>query len=60
MERLIRAASDDDELPITLLGGLSDMMTPFLSEDLRVRLIPPLGSALDGACVLAQREREFA
>ncbi|MCW8126978.1 BadF/BadG/BcrA/BcrD ATPase family protein [Microbulbifer halophilus] len=58
VERLIRTASDDGELPLTLLGGLAEKMSPFLSEDLRSRLIPALGTALDGACILAQRETE--
>ncbi|AMX01879.1 BadF/BadG/BcrA/BcrD ATPase family protein [Microbulbifer thermotolerans] len=60
LERLIRAASDDDELPITLLGGLADKMRPFLSDDLRARLVPPKGTSLDGACALAQRHMEYA
>ncbi|WP_193164817.1 BadF/BadG/BcrA/BcrD ATPase family protein [Microbulbifer hainanensis] len=54
VERLIRSAWADTDLPITLLGGLADKLVPYLAEDLQSRLIPPLGSSLDGACILAR------
>lgn len=60
IEKLIRTASDDDTLPLTILGGLADRLQPFLAEDLKQRCIPPLGTALDGAYTLAQRELALA
>lgn len=59
LERLIRTASDDEALPLALLGGLAGKMSPYLSADLRSRLVRPLGTALDGACSLAQRDMEL-
>ncbi|UHQ56019.1 BadF/BadG/BcrA/BcrD ATPase family protein [Microbulbifer sp. YPW16] len=61
VERLVRAALGDDDLPLTLLGGLADRLAPHFPADLRARLVPPRGSALDGACALARQEvREHA
>lgn len=60
IEKLIRTASDDDTLPLTILGGLADRLKPFLAEDLKQRCITPLGTALDGACTLARREAVLA
>lgn len=55
VDRLIDAASDDESLPLAMLGGLADKLSPFLHPAHQKRQIPPLGSALDGACLLAQR-----
>ncbi|AOS98200.1 Glucosamine kinase GspK [Microbulbifer aggregans] len=60
VERLIRAASAAEALPLALLGGLADKLVPYLSPDLQERLIPPLGTALDGACILARNDSRVA
>ena len=54
VDRLITAASEDEPLPLAMLGGLADKLSPFLHPDHQQRQIPPLGSALDGACLLAK------
>ncbi|WP_237065352.1 BadF/BadG/BcrA/BcrD ATPase family protein [Microbulbifer guangxiensis] len=56
VERLIRAASAAEALPLALLGGLAEKLVPYLAPDLQERLIPPLGTALDGACILARSD----
>jgi glucosamine kinase len=43
---------------IALMGGLADKIEPFLSEQTRSSLVPPLGDALSGALRLAQAEAE--
>lgn len=40
---------------LALLGGLAERMTPFLAADVRERLVPSEGDALDGALALARR-----
>ena len=39
---------------IALLGGLAERMVPFLAADVRERLVPSEGDALDGALALAR------
>ncbi|GAA5524452.1 glucosamine kinase GspK [Microbulbifer aestuariivivens] len=60
VERLIRAASAAEPLPLALLGGLADTLVPYLSEDLQERLTAPLGNALDGACIMARGDTSSA
>lgn len=60
VERLIHAAWDHTDLPITLLGGLADKLAPHLAEKLQKHLIPPLGTSLDGACILARKALAIA
>lgn len=55
VDRLICAASDGDALPLAILGGLADKLGPHLNPDYQQRQIPPLGTALDGACMLARQ-----
>ncbi|MEX2963138.1 BadF/BadG/BcrA/BcrD ATPase family protein [Microbulbifer sp. TYP-18] len=57
VEKLIRLASDGEDLPLTILGGLADNLGPLLAEDLQSRRIPPLGTSLDGACAIASSQR---
>jgi glucosamine kinase len=40
-----------------LLGGLADLMTPWLSPDVRAMLVEPAGDALDGALQMARHSR---
>ena len=54
VDRLIRAASDGDALPLAILGGLAEKLRPHLHPDYQRRQIPALGTALDGACMLAR------
>ena len=56
VDRLIQAASGNEVLPLALLGGLADKLSPHLHPDHQQRQIPPLGTALDGACMLARRQ----
>nr|WP_010132709.1 BadF/BadG/BcrA/BcrD ATPase family protein [Microbulbifer agarilyticus] len=58
VDRLIEAASDGDTLPLALLGGLADKLGPYLHSAHQARQIPALGTALDGACILARQDRE--
>lgn len=39
---------------IALVGGLSEHVTPWLSDETRMRLVPPAGDALAGALYLAR------
>jgi glucosamine kinase len=39
---------------VALLGGLAQRMLPFLAADLRARLVPAMGDAMDGALLLAR------
>ena len=55
VDRLIEMASDGDALPLAILGGLADKLGPHLHPDHQKRQIPPLGTALDGACMLAKQ-----
>jgi glucosamine kinase len=41
---------------LSLMGGLSDRIEPYLSEETRDRLVAPLGDALSGALELARAE----
>lgn len=43
---------------ICLTGGIGPHYAPWLPEALQARLVAPLGSALDGALVIAQRAAE--
>ncbi|WP_066963624.1 BadF/BadG/BcrA/BcrD ATPase family protein [Microbulbifer sp. Q7] len=56
VDRLIQAASGDENLPLAILGGLADKLSPHLHPDHQQRQIPPLGTALDGACMLARQK----
>ena len=58
VDRLIQAASDGDNLPVAILGGLADKLSPYLHPDHQQRQIPPLGTALDGACMLARQSAQ--
>ena len=41
---------------LSLMGGLSDKIEPYLSKETRDCLVPPLGDALSGALALARAE----
>ncbi|WP_295799832.1 BadF/BadG/BcrA/BcrD ATPase family protein [uncultured Microbulbifer sp.] len=56
IDRLIAAANEEEDLPLALLGGLADKLSPFLSEAHQQKLIAPFGTALDGACMLARKD----
>ncbi|WP_226667715.1 BadF/BadG/BcrA/BcrD ATPase family protein [Microbulbifer aggregans] len=56
IDRLITVANEGQDLPLTLLGGLADKLSPFLCEANQQKIIAPFGTALDGACMLARRE----
>lgn len=56
IDRLIAVANENQDLPLTLLGGLADKLNPYLSEAHQQKLIAPFGTSLDGACMLARKE----
>jgi glucosamine kinase len=51
--KAVNAVSFDTSLPVVLIGGLSEKLDPFLPQQLKARLIPAKGNALDGALRLA-------
>lgn len=46
-------------LPLCLLGGVSESITPWLATKTRQQLVVPAASALEGAIWLARRQHEF-
>lgn len=46
-------------LPLCLLGGVSESITPWLATTTRQQLVAPAASALEGAIWLARRQYEF-
>lgn len=58
VDRLIEMASHEDALPLAILGGLADKLGPHLHPNHQQRQIPPLGTALDGACMLARQSAQ--
>jgi glucosamine kinase len=53
IEKAVNAVSFDPALPVTMIGGLSQSLAPFLSDQLRAKLVPATGNALDGAARMA-------
>lgn len=53
VERAVNAVAFDASLPVTMIGGLSEGLSPYLPEQLRARLVAAQGNALDGAQRLA-------
>ena len=53
--KAIDAVSFDATLPVVMIGGLSQILTPFLPEPLKNRVVKAEGNALDGASRLALR-----
>lgn len=56
--RLIRALLDRGSVHCCLMGGLAARMRDWLAVSIRSQLREPLGDALDGAILLAQRAPE--
>lgn len=56
IDTLVRTLSARGAPRITLLGGLSSALEPWLAPDVRRRLRPADGDAVSGAILLAQRE----
>ncbi|WP_029057848.1 BadF/BadG/BcrA/BcrD ATPase family protein [Stappia stellulata] len=55
IDGICRALLDRGAPRLTLIGGLGSVMESWLAPDLRKKLSPPLGDALDGAAILAGR-----
>ncbi|WP_349360697.1 BadF/BadG/BcrA/BcrD ATPase family protein [Stappia sp.] len=55
IDGICRALRDRGAPRLTLLGGLGSVMETWLAPDLRRKLTPPIGDALDGAAILAGR-----
>lgn len=55
IDALVRALFDQGAPRVTLLGGLSSALEPWLSPDVRRRLKPADGDAVSGAIILAKR-----
>ncbi len=53
IDKAVNAVSFDPALPVTMIGGLSQSLAPFLSRALKARLAPAVGNALDGAMRMA-------
>ncbi|MFT8718964.1 BadF/BadG/BcrA/BcrD ATPase family protein [Acetobacter sp.] len=51
--RTLLREKDFSNLDMTLLGSLAPILEPWLPEDIKERVTPPQGSALDGAMCLA-------
>lgn len=58
IDMLVRTLFDQGAPRVTLLGGLSGPLEPWLSPDVRRRLKPADGDAVDGAIILARRAAE--
>jgi len=52
--RLARALDPESRAPLALLGGLAGPLMPYFDPSLAARVVPPQGSALDGAMLLAR------
>ena len=50
---LHRAEQRQSGLPLALLGGMAEALTPWLDDSLQARLQPAAGDALDGALLFA-------
>jgi glucosamine kinase len=57
IDALVRALFDQGAPRVTLLGGLSSALEPWLSPDVRRRLKPADGDAVSGAIILAKRSK---
>jgi glucosamine kinase len=55
IDTLVRVLFDKGAPRVTLLGGLSSPLEPWLSPDVRRRLKPADGDAVSGAIILARR-----
>jgi glucosamine kinase len=53
IEKAVSAVAFDAFLPVTMIGGLSQSLVPFLPEALKAKLVPASGTALDGAMRMA-------
>lgn len=56
LSALARRLGDDGPVPLSLLGGLSDVLLPWLDADIANRLSPPQSGADIGALFFARRE----
>lgn len=54
IEIMVRGLFGMDVPRVALLGGLAQRMEPWMSPDIRLKLVKPKGDALDGALRLAQ------
>lgn len=59
VNQLLTAASGDEDLPLTLQGGLAQHLQHLLPAEVRQRLVPAQGTALDGACLIAREPERF-
>lgn len=56
---MVKNTSENAQLPVVLLGGLSEPTLPFLSPTIKARLVATKGNALDGACLLAKKLAQY-
>lgn len=54
IDALIRAADPDNTLPLAFTGSLAPVYEAVIDRSFTARLTPPLGSAVDGAMLLAR------
>lgn len=57
IDSIVRALIEKGAFRVTLLGGLSTPLEPWLAPDIRRRLKPADGDAVSGAIILAGRSR---
>lgn len=57
-EDLINTTRKDSNSPVVLLGGLAQITLPYLSNEISQYCQLSMGTALDGACLLAKRNAE--
>ncbi|GHB65463.1 hypothetical protein GCM10008107_13100 [Psychrosphaera saromensis] len=57
-EQLILTSRKNSKTPVVLLGGLSGVTFPFLSESVTEFCQLALGTSLDGACLLAEKSSQ--
>jgi glucosamine kinase len=52
---MVSALDPDQSLSVALCGGLAGPLTPFVPDELRSRLRPPLADSASGALQLARQ-----
>jgi len=58
VERLISTAQMEAILPVCIIGGLAEVITPLLSSQIRAQIVPAKGTAIDGAIYIAEHVGE--
>jgi len=54
IEALASVMQEANKMPLSLVGGLAEPLTPYLPQSLRTRIKKPVGDPIDGALFIAQ------